>query len=142
MPSKSSIEEEYRALAHGTFETKWLLKFFKDFHIAPNLPIPLLCDNQSVVYIRNNHVFHERTKHIKLDCHIVRDALEKGIVLFIAIWNNSQEADIFTKGLARGPFEKAEIKLGMKNIHISACGSVLVEEIRTKEKKIRDKEEE
>ena len=75
-PSKSSSEAEYRALAHGTCEIKWLLKLFRDFYITPNLPIPLFCDNQSAIYIGNNPIFHERTQHIELDCHIVRDAEE------------------------------------------------------------------
>jgi hypothetical protein len=127
-PSKSSSKSEYRALAHGTCEIKWLLKLFKDFHIKPNLPIPLYCDNQSVVYIGNNPVFHERTKHIELDYHIVRDAVEKGMVQLIAIRSDSQVADIFTKSLARGPFEDAKIKLGMKDVYIPACGGLLKEE--------------
>jgi hypothetical protein len=124
-PSKSSAEVECKSLAHGTCEVKCLLKHFKDFHIKPNLPIPLYYDNQSEVYIGNNSVFHERTKHIELDCHIVRDAVEKGIVPLLAIKSDLQVADIFTKGLARGPFESAEDKLGMKNIYTPACGGML-----------------
>jgi hypothetical protein len=99
-PLKSSAEVEYRSLAHGTCEVKWILKLFKDFHITPNLPIPMYCDNQSAVYIGNTQVFHERTKHIELYCHIVRDAVEKGIVQLLTIKSDLQVTEIFTKGHA------------------------------------------
>jgi hypothetical protein len=88
-PSKSSSEVENRALAHGTCEIKWLLKLFRDFYITPNPPFPVFFDNQFAVSIGNNLFFHERTKHIELDCHIVRDAVEKGIVQLMEIRSSS-----------------------------------------------------
>jgi hypothetical protein len=124
-PSRSSAEAEYRSLADTTCEIKWILKLFKDFHIQPNLPIPLYCDNQSTLHIGNNPGFHERTKHIKLDCHIVREEVQKAIIQLIVVPSQSQAIDIFTKSLARGPFENAESKLGMKNIYLPACRGLL-----------------
>jgi hypothetical protein len=60
--------------------------------------------------------------------------VEKSLIQLIAIRSDSQVADIFTKSLARGPFEDAEVKLGMRNIHIPACGGVLKEEAGISEK--------
>lgn len=36
----------------------------------------LYCDNKAGVYIANNHVYNERTKHIGVDCHFVKEKVE------------------------------------------------------------------
>ena len=68
--SRSSSEAEYRALANGTCELVWLLKLLKEFNILPPLPVDIFCDNKSAIYIASNPIFHERTKHVKVDCHV------------------------------------------------------------------------
>ena len=117
------------------------MKPFKDFHIQPNLPIPLYCDNQSTLNIGNNPVFHERSKHIELDCHILREEFQKGIIQLIVVPSQSQAANIFTKSLARGPFENAESKLVMNNIYLLACGGLLENGIMKTKKNNHDEEE-
>lgn len=71
--SRSSTEEEYRSMADVTCDVIWLLKLLKDFRVKEVQPAKLFCDNRSAIYIANNLIFHERTKHIENDCHIVRD---------------------------------------------------------------------
>lgn len=71
--SKSSSEAEYRSLALTVCELQWISYLLKDFSIFPHLSIPLYCDNQSAIYISENDVFHDKTKHLEIDCHIVRD---------------------------------------------------------------------
>lgn len=56
-------------------ELAWLTAILKDHHIIVPLLIPLHCDNQTTLYIASNPMFHERTKHIKVDWHLVRDKL-------------------------------------------------------------------
>ena len=72
----SSAEVEYRAMAHTTCELKWLRTLLREFGFPAQDPTPLYCDNQAAIHIASNPVFHERTKHIEVDCHFVRAKVE------------------------------------------------------------------
>ena len=68
----SSTEAEYRALTDTTSELFSLRWLFKDLDVSTSSATPLYCDNQNAIYIVHNNVFHERTKHIEIDCHFIR----------------------------------------------------------------------
>lgn len=69
--SRSSAESEYRSMASTTSEVQWLVYLLKDFQIKFQQPINLWCDNMATLHIAANPVFHERTKHVEIDCHVV-----------------------------------------------------------------------
>ena len=69
--SKSSAEAEYRVIVAVTSELIWLRQLLDAFRITPSSKAIVFCDNQAAIYIANNLVFHERTKHIEIDCHFV-----------------------------------------------------------------------
>ena len=69
--SRSSTELEYRAMATVTSEVVCLLALLKTFGLDHNQPASLYCDSKAALYIVTNPVFHERTKHIKVDCHFI-----------------------------------------------------------------------
>jgi hypothetical protein len=78
--SRSSSEAEYRALSSATFELIWLLFLLRDLHIECSKPPVLYCDSQSAIHIASNLVFHERNKHLEIDCHLVREKLQQGLL--------------------------------------------------------------
>ncbi|XP_057986074.1 uncharacterized mitochondrial protein AtMg00810-like [Hevea brasiliensis] len=67
--SKSSAEAEYRAMAATVCELLWITYVLRDLQVSVMLPIPLYCDNKAALHIASNPVFHERTKHLEIDCH-------------------------------------------------------------------------
>jgi len=115
--SRSSSEAEYRALATTTCEIQWLNYLLHDFHVQHTDQSVLYCDSQSARQIAHNPTFHERTKHIDLDCHVVREKLQKKLFHLLPIRSDEQLADIFTKALHRTSFKTILPKLGLMTIH-------------------------
>jgi len=132
--SRSSSEAEYRALGAATCELQWLLYLLKDLHVTIDKVPVLYCDNQSALHIAANPLFHERTKHLEIDCHLVREKLQAGIMKLLPVSSSDQLADFFTKPLLSQPFNTLLFKLGMLDIyHSPACGELLEEEENNKE---------
>lgn len=81
--SKSSSEAEYRVMASAASEITWLVRLLQELQVHNLEPVTLHCDNQSAIHIGKNPVFHERTKHIELDCHFTRDKVLEGLIQLI-----------------------------------------------------------
>ncbi|CAL0332970.1 unnamed protein product [Lupinus luteus] len=141
--SRSSSEAEYRALAMAACEAQWLLFLFRDLGIPHSKPVSIFCDNNSTLHIAANPIFHERTKHIDVDCHVVRERVLNNTIHLLPIHTSLQLADIFTKSLSPSPFIKNLAKLGIIDIHApSLRGSVKNEDfISPKSPKIQPNEE-
>lgn len=88
-------------MASAVSETQWLTYLLNDFHVSYHQPIDLWYDNKAALHIAANPVFHERTKHLEIDCHVVREKYQQGSVLPPYVASHSQIADVVTKSLAK-----------------------------------------
>jgi hypothetical protein len=80
-----------------TKEIVWLRWLLVDMRVFFSHPIPMYCDNQSSIQITHNSVFHERTKHIEIDCHLTRHHLKHGTITLPFVPSSLQIADFLTK---------------------------------------------
>ena len=85
----------------------------------------LVCDNQATLHIASNPIFHERTKHIEVDCHFIREKIASGCMTTSLVNSSDQLANIFTKSLQGPMIQFICNKLGAYNLYASAYGGVL-----------------
>ena len=100
--AKSNAKAEYRAMTLATCELIWLRQLLQELRFRKDEQIKLVCDNQVALHNASNLVFHERIKHIEVDCYFIREKIALGCVATSFVNSNDQLADIFTKSL-RGP---------------------------------------
>ena len=118
--ARSSAEAEYRAMAHTACEMMWVRSLLNDWGFSVPKPMNMHCDNQAAIYIAKNPVFHERTKHIEVDCHFIRDSVMNGNISTPYTASRDQLADLFTKALFFPRFSILCNKLGMTNVYAPA----------------------
>ncbi|XP_014506571.1 uncharacterized protein LOC106766352 [Vigna radiata var. radiata] len=120
--SRSSSEAEYRALAQTACEIHWLINLLTDLRLPFSQPATIFYDNHSAIKIAINQVFHERTKHIEIDCHLIREKVQRGTIKLLPIHTTLQLADILTKTLSPSTFHTINSKLGTLNIYAKLEG--------------------
>ncbi|RVX04897.1 Retrovirus-related Pol polyprotein from transposon RE1 [Vitis vinifera] len=91
-----------------------------DLRIKWDGPMKLYCDNKSTTNIAHNPIQYDKTKHIEIDRHFIKEKLEEGVVCMSYVASNHQLADILTKGLNSSMFHDLVFKLGMEDIYSSA----------------------
>lgn len=94
----------------------------QDLCVSHQLPVSLYYDNVFAIHIAANPIFHERTEHIELDCHLVREKSISGLIHLLPVSSINQLADIYTKALVAVPFHASSLKLEICNIHSPVCG--------------------
>lgn len=87
--ARSSAEAEYRALTCLTTELLWLKQLFRSFEI-PMLSVMVFCDSKSAIQLVSNPCSHERSKHVDIDCHFIREHVHSGIINLIHVQSQHQ----------------------------------------------------
>ncbi|XP_038715042.1 uncharacterized mitochondrial protein AtMg00810-like [Tripterygium wilfordii] len=120
--SLSSAEVEYRAMPNTYNELVWLSTLLTDFYVPHSRPIPLHCDSKVAIHIGNNLIFHEHTKHIEMDCHVVHEKVHFGFLQLLHISSTEQPSDLLTKPIIVNQIQYLLCKLNVLDAHRSPCG--------------------
>ena len=91
-------------MATVTSEIVWLITLFKTFGVHHTQLVYLYCDSKVALYIATNPVYHERTKHVEVDCHFIREKIQVVVIKTFHILTRHQIVDFFTKALGQKQF--------------------------------------
>jgi hypothetical protein len=108
----SSTEAEYFAISEIAKEAIFVKQVLESMGINIVFPINIKVDNVGAIYLANNYATSQRTKHIDIRAHFVREFIEDGILKVVFVKSEDNEADIFTKN----PTEELFKKHSMKNV--------------------------
>ena len=111
----STAEAEYVSAAEATTQAMWLRFMLFDFGEEQVEATPLLCDNTSTITMSKNPMFHQKTRHINIRYHFIRDAIQDGTIELKYCKTEEQLADIFTKALPKDRFECLRAAFGVKS---------------------------
>lgn len=114
---KSSSEAKYRALTTTVSEVLWIHWLLHDLKAPQQGATPLYCNNQAYRHISNNSIFHERTKHMEIDCYFVCESVEYNHIQSCYINTHDQVANIFMKPLGMTQFHFLLDRLGVRDLH-------------------------
>jgi transposase InsO family protein len=109
----STAEAEYMAACNAAKEGIWLTLLLKDLGIS-KAPMRLLIDNTAALAIAKNPIASNRSKHIDVQYHFVRERVESGEILVAHVPSEDNVADLLTKVLSAPLFKKGREAMGMK----------------------------
>lgn len=95
-------------------EVLWIKQLIRDLGVSDISAIPIKCDNQATIAIAANPVQHDKTKHVEIDCHFIRDKAKEGEVKPNYVPSSQQLADILTKILSVEQHQRLLSKLGVQ----------------------------
>ncbi len=109
----SSAEDQYYAAGHASREIAWLRSLRKEIGLEKVEPTPLMCDNSSAIMMVHNPVFHNRTKHIDIKYHYVRQQYKAKNVELLHIPSKDELADMLTKPLRSQELHQNRLRVGV-----------------------------
>ncbi|GJR26008.1 hypothetical protein Tco_1102240 [Tanacetum coccineum] len=121
----SSTEAEYVAAASCCAQVLWIQNQLLDYGFN-FMNTKIFIDNQSTICIVKNPVFHQRTKHIEIRHHFIRDANEKNLIQVLKIHTDDNVADLLTKAFDGPRFEYLVVHIGMVDMVLVSAGSTMI----------------
>ena len=115
MVALSSAEAEFREIAQGLAEILWIRKLMGEIGFPSKGPCELRCDNRAAISISENPIQHDRTKHIEVDRHFIKENLESGVISLPFVRSSDQLANILTKAVPGPVFHEVLGKLSIGN---------------------------
>jgi hypothetical protein len=111
----STTEAEYMASGDAGRESVWLRQLLKDLGYYPtDEPVPIYNDNTGCIHLSKNPVDHDRSKHIALRHHWLRENVQAGTIELSHIASEDNQADLLTKSLPPATFQHLRVELGVK----------------------------
>ena len=115
--ARSSGEAEFRGMTVGICELLWIRSLLKDIGYEQKVAMKLYCDNKSAIEIANNPGQHDRTKHVKINRHFIKEKIEDDIIVFPFVKSEQQLADMLIKTVASKALSSSLDKLRMCDIY-------------------------
>lgn len=113
MVALSSTEAEFRGIAKGITDVLWVRKLLGELGCKQEGACKLYCDNKAAISISENPVQHDRTKHLEIDRHFIKEKLENEIISLPFTRSKDQLADILTKVVSSKAFNTVLCKLSV-----------------------------
>ena len=111
----ATLEAEYIAMSEVVREILWYLRLLNDLRFHQQ-QVVVMVDSQGAIDFAKNAQFSQRTKHIDIKYHFIRDHIEKGTIKLQYISTKENIADIFTKPLGKSQFLNLRYKMGMRSL--------------------------
>lgn len=105
-------------MALATCKIVWLLSLLKEMDISHSKPSSVYCDKKVSLLIAANSVYNEHTKHIEINCNVIREKLQAEVLHTFFVSSQHQLADAFTKALYPSQFQLLLSKMRLLNIHL------------------------
>jgi hypothetical protein len=109
----SNTEDEYIVAATCCTQILCMIQTLADLKVNYTDPITIHCDKTSAISVSKNPVLHSKTKHIPIKYHFLEEQVTNRVVHLNYIPSTEQITNIFTKPLAKTPFDCLRQKLGV-----------------------------
>jgi hypothetical protein len=111
--AQSTTEAEYIAINAAAKEAVYIKQLLQELGQFNQIKLPLYTDNNGALLLAKNPVFHERTKHIAVKYHYIRDLISRGVIDLIYIPSKDQKSDGLTKPLDKIKFIEFLSQIGI-----------------------------
>ena len=112
----STTESEYIALSESGKEAVWLWNLFQELGFMQSNPTIIKGDNYGSVELSHNAQYHQRSKHIDLRYHWIRELIEKNVIEIQTCRDPEQTADVLIKALLKPKHSQHQYEMGVRNI--------------------------